>query len=102
MSLCVCHLRARRTGADIGDVVKKSRFDVSMTCEIMSNTTTQFLWKIGSHRRRVLEKYDSPVLFRKKEVTAVMFRYFCWYKRATVGQNLVYKALTPGGNMPSA
>jgi hypothetical protein len=37
--LCVCHLRARRTGADIDDVVKKARFDVSMTGEIISNTT---------------------------------------------------------------
>jgi hypothetical protein len=48
MSLCVCHFSARRTGADIGDVVKKARFDVSMTGEIMSNTTAHILYgKLG-------------------------------------------------------
>jgi hypothetical protein len=47
--VCVCQMRARRAGADIGDVAEKARFDVSMTCEIISNT----------------EKYYSAVLLRK-------------------------------------
>jgi hypothetical protein len=66
MSLCVCHLRARHTGADIGDVVKKAQLDVSMTGEIISNTTAHILYgKLGVTVVTFLEKYDSAVSFRK-------------------------------------
>jgi hypothetical protein len=123
MSLCVCHLCARRTGADIGDAVKKARFDFSMTCEIMSNTTAHILygnlgvtavafWK-NTTAQFYLENKKSPpsCLLQKRQ------RMFYLENRksppsclgilaGTSGQpvvkSLVYKALTPGGNMLSA
>jgi hypothetical protein len=39
---------AHCAGAEIGEAAEKARFDVNMTCEIMSNTTAHILYgKLG-------------------------------------------------------
>jgi hypothetical protein len=123
MSLCVCHLRARRTGADIGNVVKKARFDVSLTGEIMSNTTARILcgklgvtavafWKNTTAQFYLENRKSPPSCFWQKRQR----NFFLENRKSppsclgilagTSGQPvvkiLVYKALNPGGNMLSA
>jgi hypothetical protein len=66
MSLCVCHLRARCASAHIGDAAEKARFDVSMTGEIVSNTTAHILYgKLGVTAVVSLAKTTALFLLRK-------------------------------------